>query len=821
MCEKNLVQKKISYVEQLRTKDIKEISYEDLYQHLILKYKKPGKLDGRVGFEFFDANETPEIKPHFDYEEYLEKVDGIRVSQIEHNFLDVANELFGSKSEDWAISTDCRKVVKKGHEHYKKHKISIHFVLTNKKVNWVKFGIFVRQNKKKFEAKGLFGVDESIYRKGKNKFRFPMTKKIDVHQIIEEGSLLIPINYKTKEDFHKHLVQVTEGCEILTLHVNMEKDKELFNNKEILENVIKKEEEEINNSIRSIIQSYTILTTRKRDISIFYDIKEFECGKIHKSNHNYLMFDTLTNTLSVKCHSERCNKFSKILYRPPDPTINFFMDYFDNIPIKKEETDNYNEVRKYFEIFFIFIRDSNTYYRENFDYILANQTYRRELKQINIRGYSKDLYYKEINNDDKSAVEDYDIEKKNFFKRYEMDVYKKSYLGIGFYPYGAEDTNHLLNEHNYNLFKGFNYLNALNSTQKLNIPDKKYNRLNFFIDHLRNHVCGLAKAKTEKEKDLAKHSFNYLMYFLANLIQQPSIVSDIIMIFFSKEHGTGKSGLTRFISHVIGEKYSYFGSFDKITEKHTNSHVGYLINVIEESDHATSRKYYSQMKDFSQRKRAVYNEKNKQECNVDVYVRYFMTTNESNGVYFDKNDRRNVVYEFDKLKDKKKVEELLEIFDDKYMFYLFGKYLEKIRIPYKSKNDWDQNRPLTKAYYEMQHADPIESFLKDLLTKEPEFDMRGYDSPIMEENDKVIFRKKTLYGFYKDHCTQSCSVKPKSVKDFFVELENNYSDCLGKMEKSRQYHDRKVCYEIFLRLLSEKLMPNREFINHYEEEDIP
>ena len=191
------------------------------------------------------------------------------------------------------------------------------------------------------------------------------------------------------------------------------------------------------------------------------------------------------------------------------------------------------------------------------------------------------------------------------------------------------------------------------------------------------------------------------MDWLAQIIQKPAIVPHILPVFFSSKHGTSKSGFAKFLAKVFGNDLSYFGSFDQIMEKHTSAHVGKLLNIIEEVDRYTSRKYHQRMKDCSQREIAVHNEKNKPQYQIRTYVRYIQLTNNYDGAFFDDEDRRHVVFTFDKVDDEKYVKKLLDVLADNSVACLFGEFLSNWKITVKHFTDWEKQRPLTKDYYNM------------------------------------------------------------------------------------------------------------------------
>jgi hypothetical protein len=336
-------------------------------------------------------------------------------------------------------------------------------------------------------------------------------------------------------------------------------------------------------------------------------------------------------------------------------------------------------------------------------------------------------------------------------------------------------------------------------------------------------MCGGKKATTEKDLDMVEKSYDFLINYMANMIQEPTRVPQIIMVLYSKTHGTGKSGFTKFYSNVIGPDLSYFGSFDQITETHSHAHVAKLLNVIEEVDRATTRKNNNIIKDISQRDSAIYNEKNKAQHRIKTYVRYMMTTNNHNGVYFDDEDRRYVVYTFDKCDDQKYINKLQNIMEDPYIIYQFGKMLEEHKIAHKRTNEWIKARPLTEDYFAMRSEDTVDQFLRDFVKLESvetdHLDTKDYYCEDLAESDKdcVLVVKDTLYRkmFKEFHNDNNGGMRCKGRTTFYQYLQSNFK---GIISQKKLKTTKKVYFRIDLKLLHKKYFPTEPFKNYHIED---
>ena len=773
-------QYEVTIVNKLTDKSPITIQYNELFIDLNHHYNRENKL-GKTCFEYYKSDQL--VKVHFDYDEELDRFDHMKIQEKRDLFMKIMNEKLNIPEAEWAISDDCRFITKRVKNESTNrlksktlYKLSFHFTVTNKSCKLTQLGEWVRQNMEYFKQKGLVGIDQKIYRNGINKFRMPFCKKDEN----SAESLLIPINLSDISQYHKHLVQIVDYCDEIDLKLDDIETINPYNSFQL--NYIERSSK-YNELIKDIIGNYNVISTKEGTGQysgyILHDITDKKCDNFHTNNHNFLIFDTKNNILKLRCHSSKCTGFELVLFEEPVPTQHFDLEYLNNIPIPKNSTDNYQDIKKYIEFFFVYVRDLNGFYRIQSTYNQKYSYMEKDLKAINICGYSSDCYYSEINPEDQKII------KKNFFKRYLVDPSKRSYLGFSFQPYGILSDKKQLKNNDYNLFKGFGYQTILDKIEQANIPENKYDDVKFLLNHIKQYICGLNRAENNPELiNIANKQYDYLLYYLANMIQYPTVVPQIILIFFSKINGTGKSGFTKFISNLIGTDLSYFGSYQQIMEKHTHAHVGKLINIIEEVDAYTSRNFYNNIKDFSQRERAVYNEKNKPVYEIRTYVRYIKTTNYDDGVFFDCEDRRYVLFNFDKIYDQIYVNNLLRILDDKYVIYLFGKYLEVINIPFVKLNDWQDNRPLNKEYFLMMTEDPITSFLKDFIKLETVslVDFSVYEYQSNKDENTVSISKECLYRIYSRYF-MDCGMTYKKYKNkttFIRNFEVNYSDMVKK-----------------------------------------
>lgn len=535
---------KLCIATRLNDKSPIELSYYQLYHYLKNVYVNTNYFKrGLTFFEFFNATNY-DVKPRLDIDKKLYEIfhpnKGEKV-QVSHDMEDpsilekyveqtleniyiILRSLFpDSNDDDFAISKDCRWMVDKHNISY--FKISYHIVFWSKKVNYKLFKKYIEQNMHLFKNFHLEdAIDLSIYKGGLTKWRMPMCKKNNVDPK-KDNSLLVPVNFCDFSDFHKHIVTFTNDCEQLDLNIidNIESidditSENISNNTDAKDFIGRIQDN--NKEIDHIKKKYTYIGVPKYENSIEYiDIEEYECENDHTNNHNYLIHNTNKGSLILKCHSSKCASFFKVLYTPKNNYIDFSVDYFNNIPILDDQNNNYIHCKEYFEIFFKFMRDSNSFYRIDNTYDKRLKYFDRKVKPVKIEGYTDLLYKEKVADDDDTSPG------KKFIDKYRNDPNKKSYFDLTFEPYSSTDSRPSI-ENNFNLFNGFNFQTILTFDQKQEIDDSNFKDLQFLLHHIKKYHCS----------NNDKH-FDFLMQFLANIIQRPQSIPQIILIFYSHSHG--------------------------------------------------------------------------------------------------------------------------------------------------------------------------------------------------------------------------------------------------------------------------------------------
>lgn len=768
----------IGFTNSLKGKK-EEIEYEELKERLLKKYIKKRKK-GLSYYEYFDMSKT-NFKMFFDIDipidiedETFDEDDYIK------SFLVIIKELFNLNDEDYVLSSDCRESEKDGKTIYK---VSYHIIL-QRKTNIVKVKEIINNIESFLEKteysigdkKYPFEIDCSVYRNGLSKFRTLYSKKDN-----EINSLLVP--YNDDDELKDHLLQITEGLDEL--------DYNHLNNKIKLCS-----EEQKVNDYENTLNEYNIISTKELDGYKVHTIDiGFKCpfsNRVHKSNHCYIIDNS--QTLYLKCFDEDCKGRVKTIFQNVNMnTRDFDIDVFNSIPIPTNKKNNYVEKKEYFEKYFVFLKDLNTYFRIGNEYNEEYDCYQKKLREIVITGYS-DLKFEYIDENNK-------IKKGKFLKRYQDDDKKIFKFNQVFQP-NNKDTDKY-----YNLFNGFEYENILNKNDE--ITEKDLELFDFYLDYIKKEIC-------ENKEDW----FIYFISHFSSIIQKPCFLNHIIFMFYSLEQRTGKSSFIKFLSNVIGFKYLSNGNLRQLfDDTHTNSHVGTFMNIIEEISQSGYKKYEDRIKDASQRNRGLYNPKNKTIQEIEVYVRYFFLSN--NTLNISPEDKRLVVFEFKRIEDENIVKKLETFYENKKMIYLFGDYLKNFNIPFEKRSDWIKNRPITDIYKKMIYNDSIKSFMLNLYYADEYFDddyiIKELNYYITKKNNNVLhISTQKFYQLYNDFCSSSGN-KPFAQTNFKKSLEKRFNGVKYVRNNGSKYY-------INLELLKNDLKIDDEYKNYIidkkETEDI-
>jgi len=372
---------------------------------------------------------------------------------------------------------------------------------------------------------------------------------------------------------------------------------------------------------------------------------------------------------------------------------------------------------------------------ENLDNAEINQ----HLKPSDVSFQAANLFYnKRKTNTDKKGNVTYSYEKKPFYKDWLQDPHRLTFEGIVFRPSGMPDE---MNKYYKNLFTGF-------KADKVDITDyNDYLNIQPILDHIKLVYCA----------GVEEH-YQYVLKWFAKIIQDPENKPQVGLVFYSKEHGTGRNTFTTFfMNEVMGCELTatarkverIFGRFNSILAK-------CMFLVIEEAS-GDVKKYMEDFKNLITEPTFTIEKKNIDAGTYKNFVNPIMLTNNRDILDIDDKDRRFAIFESSSCKkgDTNYFNNLYACIKNKKNAGLFIKYLREEVDASWTPMEFQQNRPITKAYRKQQsvNAKNYIKFISHITC----------DDFILLGDDKYYWKKykgrlttrilhSTLYRYYKDMC---------------------------------------------------------------------
>lgn len=196
-----------------------------------------------------------------------------------------------------------------------------------------------------------------------------------------------------------------------------------------------------------------------------------------------------------------------------------------------------------------------------------------------------------------------------------------------FIPYYKTDPQ----PENLNLFTGFAVLKALE--KRPDITSEKFKN-SLLYKHWKTQLC----AGDERV-------FNYLMKYIAHMIQKPDERPDANIVLFSAQ-GAGKNTMMRFLANLIGVMYySTYDSKETMLSRFNIDQMYNLMMVLEEmpTHDKEGKNTSNQMKNRTDATMMRFEKKFGDTVFAAVFTRIFFLTNNRNAIYVEGGDRRYVM----------------------------------------------------------------------------------------------------------------------------------------------------------------------------------
>lgn len=227
--------------------------------------------------------------------------------------------------------------------------------------------------------------------------------------------------------------------------------------------------------------------------------------------------------------------------------------------------------------------------------------------------------------------------KHKFTTLYNECKFKKTYSTFDFQPNKKETDD------TYNLFKGFVF----------DDDDLTFNQdtVDIYLNLIK-YIC-----KDEKDE------YQYVINWLAHIIQKPAQKTNVALVFFSDTEGVGKNFMFDIYEKLLEGYCNKFKDTNSINERFNGDMMGKLF-VIGDEIKGRTQEISNELKDIITRKKEVIEYKNKDKIIVNDYKNYAFTTNNQNVFKISITDRRYVFIECTDIPKPKSYYERLAMFRD-------------------------------------------------------------------------------------------------------------------------------------------------------------
>ncbi len=587
---------------------------------------------------------------------------------------------------------------------------------------------------------------------------FPLVSREYLESYVKNRKEFLQINKITKIQVlvslnSKNTIK-TNNLTVLKFDKELKNFQNLFFNKTPIE--LKKYESFKYNNKKNPLGGFlnTIITIYENEI-LNKVINNFD-----KEDISTLMFDGLhlKKELDIKKTINKLNKITeeyKINWIHKKPQENIIID--EGIVIDENNFNkDYNSIKPIFETNNCMIENPLSYINEWND--------NGEIK-FSIKNKSD---FKDLNNYFMcEKIVKGSIQEVEFFNLWIKDSEKRCYKKLDFIPKKINDKNI------YNTFNGFNFDDFNQSNDEIIDIDP-------FIKHI-----GILVNNEE-------NSINYILNYLAHLIQKPYELPRVCLLFKSKQ-GYGKDLFINFLEKLLGKQYisrtcdidkEVFGDFNPICKNNLVLQLNEL-----EGKHGFENK--EKLKNLITAEEITINDKNEKLYKQSNYSRVIICSNNLTPIEIPSDDRRFVVFQAQDIKPSKEYfNKLVDCLNNNIFIYSLYKYLKNRDI---SNLNLSNDRPITNAYNIIQKScnNTFYEYLNDLTYNYEDIkDNYPVDVLINRNLKKLLIPPSILTRHYKSFLVENSydfKIKSNYINSMILNLDINKCEKVINGKRTRLY----------------------------------
>ena len=325
---------------------------------------------------------------------------------------------------------------------------------------------------------------------------------------------------------------------------------------------------------------------------------------------------------------------------------------------------------------------------------------------------------------------------KSFYEVWSHDPDMLEYTSVVF-----ECDQSLVTKNQYNCFRGCgNHLTNVKPVDKINL-DRIYEHIKSLVNYIDS-------------------DFEYLLNYLAQIVQQPHILPHVCLVFISAE-GVGKDIFAKFISSTIGMEYcTNTEKLDQICGKFNSLLGGKLLVTINETNPVESRERIENIKFLVTAENLELEAKHKDPIKTKNFARFMFFSNRLTAFPIDDKSRRPKIIQSSNKYTRESIgaEKNKEYFDPLVKQYQNEQYQKMFLDMLKARDISKFNPQLfekTKLHKELEdHSKPPHvQWLANLVTKHLKKDihtmsscdvLKSYNQLLKDQNLKYEMSQKTL-----------------------------------------------------------------------------
>ncbi len=333
-------------------------------------------------------------------------------------------------------------------------------------------------------------------------------------------------------------------------------------------------------------------------------------------------------------------------------------------------------------------------------------------------------------------------------------------------------------DYQFNLFNGFNHFNNFKQVETVSLSP--------IFEHIRTL------------SNYNEGHYNYILDYLAQLVQKPHILPHTCLIFITEE-GVGKDIFSNFLGDVISEKYT--GNVEKlelVCGKFNTALGGKLLFTLNETDPVESRERLENIKYLITADKIMIEGKHKDAVKCKNFCRFIFFSNRLFAFPVEKGARRPVIFKSSNKylaeqigadENKKYFNDLVSKFKDKKYQHAFLRFLQNRDISNFNPQKFEKSE--LHETLEQNSISPIVGFLSEIVKNHDGEKETVRFTTLDTYNDCCLYMRTNNYKYdisqQKFNVEMEITYKIKKIRSNGMKFEFNIPTLKAMLEKDYKY----------------------------------